>query len=44
MLSNWRSKVYSKRQRAEGRREKIDESWFQYLARVLIALATAIKP
>ncbi len=28
--------------RAEGRREKIDLSWFQDWARVLIALATAI--
>ena len=28
-------------QTAEGRREKLDGSWFQYLARVLIALATA---
>jgi hypothetical protein len=31
-----------RRQRAEGSREKLDGSWFQYLARVLIALATAI--
>jgi hypothetical protein len=31
-----------RRQKAEGRREKIDGSWFQYLARVLIGLATAI--
>jgi hypothetical protein len=29
-------------QRAEGRREKIEGLRFQYLARVLIALATAI--
>jgi hypothetical protein len=28
--------------RAQGRREKIEELRFQYLARVLIALATAI--
>jgi hypothetical protein len=30
--------------RAEGRREKIEGLRFQYLARVLIALATAILP
>jgi hypothetical protein len=30
-------------QKAEGRREKIDGSWFQYLARVPITLATAIN-
>ena len=40
-----RNSVYSKRQKAEGRRQKgnIDGSRFQYLARVLIDLATAIN-
>ncbi len=32
-----------RRQKAEGRREKIDWSRFQYLARVPITLVTAIR-
>ncbi len=45
-LSAVKGEWYSKRQTPPGllcRREKLDGSWFQYLARVLIALATAIS-
>ena len=37
LLMGYKRLFYSKRQRAEGRREKIDGSNFQYLAKVLIA-------
>jgi hypothetical protein len=35
--------MYSKRQTAEGRREKLDGSWFQYLARVKSCLGDCYK-